>query len=530
MKKMILASLGLLLVASMALSGGCLPGTLPTVTSGNGVLNLYDIDPFTLDPALASDATSSEYILQIFSGLVRLGDNLTPVPDIAQGWDISNAGRTYTFSLRQDVTFHDGRRVTANDFKYSWERAADPATGSQTAATYLGDIAGVKDKLSGKSREISGVKALGDYILEVTIDAPKTYFLSKLTYPTAFVVDKADVARGGRWWQKPNGTGPFKLSQWQKNERLVLSRYAGYYGEKAKLDSVVFKFLSGVPLDMYETGEIDVAGVSSGSIDKVTDPAGTFSRELEIVPELSFAFIGFNHTKPPFDDVNVRRAFALAVDKEKLVSLAFRGTAASAQGILPPGIPGYNPELEGQGFDIAKAKSYLAASKYGSAAGLPPITLTTSGWGGLIPGYLDALVVQWRENLGVEVTIRQLEPETYFYNLKQEKDGMFDLGWIADYPHPQDFLEILFGTGSDSNFGDYTNPAVDALLAQAAVEPDTARMLALYRQAEEMLVEDAACLPLWSGKSYLLVKPYVKGYTPNPLGFVRLEKVEVVAH
>ncbi|MFH0942199.1 MAG: peptide ABC transporter substrate-binding protein [Chloroflexota bacterium] len=529
MRKIVLASLGLLLVASLVLGGGCQPTVSLPVTSG-GVLNLYDIDPFTLDPALAADATSSEYILQIFSGLVRLGGDLAPEPDIARRWEVSNGGRTYTFQMREDVAFHDGRRVMAKDFKYSWERAAAPATGSQTAATYLGDIVGVREMLRGQSREINGVKVLGDYTLEVTIDAPKSYFLSKLTYPTAFVVDKANVALGGEWWRKPNGTGPFKLSEWQKSERLVLARYAAYYGEKAKLDSVVFKFLSGVPLEMYETGEIDVAGVSVASIDKVTDQAGPFFRELEVIPELSFAFIGFNHTRPPFDDANVRRAFAQAVDKEKLVSLAFRGTVAAARGILPPGMPGYNQGLKGRGFDVARAKSYLAASKYGSAAGLPPVTLTTSGWGGLIPGYLDALVVQWRENLGVEVTVRQLEPETFFYRLRQEKDEMFDMGWIADYPHPQDFLEILFGTGSESNFGDYSNPGVDALLARAAVEPDTARMLALYQQAEEMLVEDAACLPLWYGKNYLLVKPYVKGYQPNPLGFVRLEKVSVIEH
>lgn len=531
MRKLALALSCLVLVALVATSGGCLPGLpLPVPAPPGGILNLYNIDPITLDPALALDATSGEYIGQIFSGLVRLGDDLTPQPDIAERWEICSDDLTYTFFLKQDVTFHDGRKVTAWDFKYSWERAADPRTGSQTVATYLGDILGVKDKLSGRSQEISGLKVLGDNVLEVTIDAPKSYFLYKLTYPTAFVVDQADVARGGQWWSQPNGTGPFKISQWRKQQQLVLVRNDGYYGEKAIVGSVVFKILSGVPLDLYETGEIDVAGVSSESIYKVTDPAGDFLRELEIAPELSFSFIGFNHSQPPFDDTDVRRAFALAVDREKLVSLVFRGTVATARGILPPSMPGYNQGFKGESFDVARANAYLADSKYGSAANLPPITLTTSGWGGLIPSYLEALVVQWRENLGVEVTIRQLEPETYFYRLRQEKDQMFDLGWIADYPHPQDFLGVLFGTGSESNYGDYTNPAVDALLAQAAVEPDNTRMLALYQQAEKTLVDDFACLPLWTGKNYLLVKPYVKGYTPNPLGFVRLEKVSVEAH
>lgn len=529
MKKMVLTLLSLLLAASFGLSG-CLPSVLPAAGASGPALNLYNIDPATLDPALAADATSGEYILQIFSGLVRLGDNLTPEPDIAARWEVSNVGRTYTFYLKQNVTFHDGRKVIAGDFKYSWERAADPKTGSQTASIYLGDIVGVKDKLAGKADEISGVKVVDDYTLEVTIDAPKTYFLDKLAFPTAFVVDRANIAPGGQWWRKPNGTGAFKLSQWLEGQQLVLIRNDSYYGEKAKLGSVVFKILSGVPLDLYELGQIDVAGVSAAEIYKATDPAGAFLSQLEIVPELSFSFIGFNTTKPPFDDLNVRRAFTTAIDKERLVSLVFRGTVTSAQGILPPGMPGYNPTLKGEVFDANRAKDYLEASKYGSADKLPPVVLTTSGWGGLVSGYLDALAVQWRENLGVEVTVRQLEPDFYFYNLRAEKDQMFDMGWIADYPHPQDFLDVLFGTGSESNFGDYSNPAVDALLAQAAVEPDNAKMIALYRQAEKLLVDDDACLPLWTGKDYLLVKPYVKGYTPNLLGFVRLEKVEVLAH
>ncbi|RJQ39680.1 MAG: peptide ABC transporter substrate-binding protein [Dehalococcoidia bacterium] len=527
MRKLVLLSLALLMTALPGLSA-CLPWLSPATIPSGGTLNLYNIDPFTLDPALAADATSSGYVQQIFSGLVRLEDDLAPAPDIAERWEVSNGGLTYTFFLRQDVTFHDGRKVTAGDFKYAWERAVDPRTGSQTASTYLGDIVGILDKLSGKASEISGVKVIGDHTLEVTLDAPKTYFLYKLAYPTSFVVDRNNVAGGAGWWQKPNGTGPFKLSQWQPRQQLVLVGNDGYYGEKAKLGRVVFKFLGGVPFDLYETGEIDVAGVSSAEIYKATDPAGAFLGELEVVSELSFGFIGFNHRQPPFDDVNVRRAFALAVDKEKLASLVFHGTAPVAHGILPPGIPGYDPNLKGESFDANRAKAYLEASRYGSAANLPPIVLTVSGWGGLVPGYLDALVVQWRENLGVEVTLRQLEPDFYFYSLRAEKDQMFDMGWIADYPHPQNFLDVLFGTGSESNFGEYANPAVDALLAQAALEPDEAKMISLYRQAEKTLVDDFACIPLWTGRSYLLVKPYVKGYEPNVLGFVRLERVEVV--
>jgi len=494
------------------------------------VLNLYGTDPLTLDPAVSSEMTSHGYIMQIFSGLVRFSDSLEPAPDIAQSWQVSSDGKTYTFYLRQDVKFQDGRQVTAGDFKYSWERACAPQTRSQTAATYLGDIVGVKEVLAGKTKVISGIKVIDDYTLEVTIDAPKSYFLSKLTYPTAFVVDRANVEQGGKWWLTPNGTGPFKLKQWEKSKLLVLERNELYYGGVAKVNQVVFYLWGGMPMNMYETGKIDVAEVSLNYIEKVTDKAGPFYFDLRVAPELSFFYIGFSTTRPPFDDINIRRAFSQAIDKDKIVSLVFKGMMQRTDGILPPGMPGYNQGLSRLSFDIAKAKELIAGSKYGDISQLPPITITTGGEGGLISQDLEAIVYQWRQNLGVEVKVRQLEPERFFYYLKEEKDEMFYTGWMADYPHPQDFLDVLFHTGSDSNYGEYSNPEVDTILEKAGVEQDSKLSLALYQQAEQKLVEDGACLPLYFGQSYILVKPYVRGYNLNPLGFSQLDEVSVESH
>ncbi|MFC1990276.1 peptide ABC transporter substrate-binding protein [Chloroflexota bacterium] len=499
------------------------------ITEGN-TLNLYGIDPHTLDPAVSGEARSHQYIMQIFSGLVRLDDNLEPAPDIAQEWKVSDDGRTYTFYLRQDVSFHDGRRVTAQDFEYSWQRAFDPATGSLTAGTYLVDIVGVSDVLARKSKEISGVSVIDDYTLEVTIDAPKSYFLSKLTYPTAFVVDSTNAESGSQWWRSPNGTGPFKLKKWDENSQLVLERNGLYYGKLAEVDYAVFHLWGGVPMNLYETGKIDVTDVYLDYIDKVTDVAGPFYRELVIVPELSFYYIGFNTTKPPFDDVSVRRAFSQAIDKDKLVSLVFKDTVQRADGILPPGIPGFNRDLSGLKYDVDEAKRLIRESKYGDVSKLPPITITTSGWGGLISQELEALVHQWRQNLGVEVRVRQLEPQRFFYNLKQEKDEMFDMGWIADYPHPQDFLEVLFHSESDNNYSGYGNLEVDSLLKRASVEQNNEMSLALYQQAEQKLADDAACLSLWFGQNYVLAKSYVKGYNLNPLGIALLNGVSVEPH
>ncbi len=516
----------------LSLPSGCqfVQEETPAPIAGGKTLNLYGIDPHTLDPAISGDATSHQYIVQLFGGLVRLDDNLEPVPDIAREWEVSDDGRTYTFYLQRDVRFHNGRGVKAEDFEYSWRRAADPATGSLTAATYLGDIVGVDEVLAGESKEISGVRVIGDYTLEVTIDAPKSYFLSKLTYPTAFVVDSNNVKSGSRWWHNPNGTGPFKLREWDENNRLVLEKNELYYGRLAEVASVVFHLWGGVPMNMYETGEIDATAVYVDYIDKVTDETGPFYDELVTAPELSFYYIGFNATKPPFDDVNIRRAFSQAIDKDKIVSLLFRDMVQRADGILPPGMPGFNEDLPGLNYDVNKAKQLIRESKYGDVSKLPPITITTAGWGGLISQGLEAIIHQWRQNLGVEVKVRQLEPERFFYYLKEEKDEIYDIGWVADYPHPQDFLDILFHSGAENNYGEYRNPEVDALLERAGVELDSDLSLALYQQAEQKLVEDAACLPLWFGRNYILVKPYINGYNLNPMGLVMLNRVSVEPH
>jgi oligopeptide transport system substrate-binding protein len=516
----------LCLVVSLPFIVTCQPGTIPTPVREKGALNLWDTGPITLDPAISSESTSQTYVMQIFSGLARLGTEAKPVPDIAESWQISDSGQVYTFYLRQGVKFQDGKEVTAQDFKYSWERACRPETNSQTAATYLGDIVGVKDMLAGKATAISGVQVINDHTLKVTIDAPKVYFLAKLTYPTTFVVDKANVESGGGWWTKPNGTGPFKLSEWKKDDTLVLEPNEFYYGQPANV-KVVFHLLAGVPMALYEMGEIDVTQVDENNVDRATDKSGPFYKELAIFPELSFFYIGFNTQKPPFDDVNVRRAFCYAVDKEKIIRIILKDMMAKADGILPPSMPGYNANLQGLNYDVAKAKSLIATSKYGSVSNLPPITLTISGYGGNIPEYLGAILQDWRENLGVQVSVRQLEPDIFSYSLKEEADQMYVSGWIADYPDPQNFLDILFHTGAEYNTGNYSNPEVDDLLDRAGIEQNESIRFSLYQQAEQKIVDEAACLPLWFGKTYILVEPYVKNYNLDIQGVPTLKEVTI---
>jgi oligopeptide transport system substrate-binding protein len=426
------------------------------------------------------------------------------------------------------VKFHSGRDVTANDFKYSLERTCDPATGSQTAETYLGDIVGVNDKLQGKANEVSGIKVLDDYTLQITIDAPKEYILAKLTYPTAFVVDKANVETGSDWWRRPNGTGPFKLKQWKASSSITLERNELYYLAPAKLKQIVYT-LQGVPMTLYENGKIDVTDVYLGDIERVLDPANPLHEELSTVPGFSLYYIGFNTTKPPFDDAKIRQAFSYAIDKDKIIDLVLKGAVRKAEGILPPGMPGYNENIKGLDFNIELAQKLIAESKYGNVPNLPTIILTTAGVG-TASSIEAALAYMWQQNLGVNVEIRQLEPDKYTDEIMNEKDEMFVQSWGADYPDPQNFLDILFHSGTKDNVGEYSNPEVDALLEKARVEQDPATRMNLYQQAEQMIVNDAACIPIFFDVSYILVKPYVKDLPLTPMWIPKLRYASIESH
>ncbi|MEL7562094.1 peptide ABC transporter substrate-binding protein [Dehalogenimonas sp. 4OHTPN] len=520
------SSLILLAAFSLLITSSCTPGaTVPSSTSSGGRLTLTTAEPFTLDPALAGDAGALTFVTQIFSGLVKITDTGV-MPDIAESWTISPDGTVYTFKLRKDVKFHDGRSATSADIKYSFERALAPSTGSTTARTYLGDIVGAAQMLSGASGSLEGLKIIDDYTLSIGIDKPRSYFLAKLTYATAYLVDRNSVGEA-QWWRNPIGTGPFKLAEWSSNSFIRLDRNSDYYGGAPKLESVVFRFLAGRPMDLYETGQVDVAVVDRAYIDRVLDVNGPFAGEAQVVSELSFYFLGFNCSSPPFDDPLIRQAFCLALDRETIVRLVFNDIPQAAQGVVPPGIPGYNPTLSGLGFDLRLAKALISQSSYGRVENMPQIVLTTLGYGGTITPELEAIIYQWKTNLGIDVKIRQLEPERFLYNLKQEKDQIYYQGWIADYPHQQNFLEVLFQTGADNNWGEFSNEEVDSLLNQAAGLSDTALSQVLYRQAEDLIVHDAAVWPILFGRNYVLIKPYVIGYELNPLGVPILQNVSV---
>jgi oligopeptide transport system substrate-binding protein len=495
-------------------------------------LNLLGGEPPTLDPALTQDATSATYIVEIFSGLVTLNKDLEVAPDIAESWDLSNDGTTYTFHLRHDVKFHDGKPVTAQDFKYSIERACDPATGSVVADTFLGDIVGAQAKLRGRADEVSGVVVADDHTLEITIDSPKAYFLSKLTYPTAFVVDQENVEGPIQpWTDEPNGTGPFRLAEYELGLRIVLERNEAYYGSPMPaLEQVNFILALASGMTMYETGELDAVPVGLTDIERVLDPSNPLNKELSVTMHtLSIFYIGFNVQVPPFDDQKVRQAFNYAIDRDKLVEVVLKKMEVKAEGILPPGMPGYNEALQGYPYDPEKARQLITESKYGDASNLPEITLSVYGGGGTAARSVEAIVEMYKQNLGVDIAIQQTGWATYLQDSTVRRYQMFGVtaGWIADYPDPQAFLDILFHSESHRNFWGYSNPEVDKRLEEARVEQDFEKRIALYQQAEEMILEDAPIVPLTHNAEYWLTKPYVEGMIYPPAIIPKLKYVSI---
>ena len=496
----------------------------PAATSGE--LRIRGDDPLVLDPAVAQDAGSAFYIVEIFSGLVRLDKQLQVQPDIAERWDVSDDGLVYTFHLNRQATFHDGRPVTAEDIKYSWERALSPGTASIVSENFLGDIVGAKDVSRGRAEQISGVRIIDGSTIEVTIDAPKQYFLYKLTYPTAFVVDQRQItANPRRWSQKPNGSGPYKLAEWRLGEQIILEAYERHHLGAPTLQRVRVGLSGGSALIEYEDGDIDITGIGLDDLARVQDPADELNDEYVQVPRMSIDYIGFNTNVPPFDDEKVRQAFALAVDRDKIAEVILQGAIPVANGILMPGLPGYTEEPKTYPYDPERARQLLSESRY--ADDMPEITLAESGAGGTVGPTTEAIIQYWQDELGVTVEIQQAESGTFFSDIDQGRYQMFHLGWIMDYPDPEDILDILFHSESRQNNTRYSNPEVDTKLEQARVEPDTEARIALYQEVERTLVEDAAWVPLFYDVGHLLIKPYVTGYELPPIVVERFRDVVV---
>ena len=510
-------------------------GTAPIPPGGSDTLNIAgeQEDPPSLDPALASDSYSHFVIRQLFSGLVAFNDKLEVMPDIAAALpQVSPDGKTYTFTLRRSVRFTNGQEVTSADFKYSFERAADPRlAGSQPAsalpaALYLGDIVGVREKLAGSAQDIQGVQAPDPYTLVLQLDAPKAYFLSKLTSGPAYVVQRANVEKGAAWTEEPVGTGPFKLQSWQHNYLMSLAANSDYYGGAPAVKTVNIWMGANASgqVEQYEreNSALDVAGVGVEDLDRVTDRNNPLSRELRAVPDLSVTYLGFNLRQKPFDDPKVREALARALDRQKIARVMFQSRVTQALGFVPPNLGAYTSPANSDWYDVSRARQLLNESNYKGAANLPRLRLYTSG---------DALGPTLREvysqTLGIEIEVHEVEWADFLAGLDRGEYPMFVTGWGADFPDPESFLGSLFRSNSPGNFTGYRNSDVDSALNLAATESAEERRMATYAQIEARALADYPAVPIFHSVSYILVKPYVQGLTITPIGILSLKDVVV---
>jgi len=521
----------ILITALIVLTVGIAPGTTPggrSASTGQNPLIIQggqiDIplnqalvleggestNPRTYDP----HTTHGSGDKRVFSGLVSFDPQLKLTPDLAESWDVNRDGMVYTFHLRKNAKFHNGRPVTAQDFVYSMERAASPGLASDTALTYLGDIVGIHEFALGATDHITGINALDESTLQIKIDAPKPYFLLKLTYPTAFVLDRGNVEGSDDWYRRPNGTGPYRLTEWRSFERIVYEANQDFYLGAPSIPYIVVNLYTGNSQRLYESGVVDIADIFS--IDRFANPAEPLHNELRTGVSLCTGYVVFDTAQPPFDDVNVRRAFAMAFNRQQYIDVVLDGHALPAHGLFPPGLPGFNIALQGLPYDPEKARELLRQSKYGNA--LPPIIFTDSGIGSFIGSDVAALAEMWKKNLGVAITVENLEPNYYFEQVYSGNHGqLLSSGWCADYPDPENFAAVLFHSGSAQNLGGFSNSELDSLLDSAGVEQDTTKRIEMYNQAERIIVDDAAAIFTAHRISYQLVKPYVKGYVLTPI-------------
>lgn len=460
---------------------------------------------------------------RVFSGLVSLNPELQIQPELAETWAISADGTVYTFYLRPNARFHDGRAITSEDVRYSWERALAPETGSETALTYLGDILGAAERRSGTADTIAGLRIIDEHTVEVTLQGPRSYFLHKLANPPALIVDRANVEQGDTWYRTPNGSGPYRLISWQSGQARMYARNEQFYAEPPAIPYLIGRLDLGYDaVYRYMLGELDLVRLESYERELLSDPALALQDDVREGVPLCTSYVALDTSRPPFDNPQVRQAFALAVDHTIYRSRAIEGANLPARGLFPPGMPGAGAAL-GATFDPNAARERLAAAGYGPENPLPPLTLSSSGYGFWTEPGVGVLVQMWQETLGASIQIERREPVAAAETATLEEGHIRFSEWCADFADPENFADALFHSTAAQNIGRYRNADVDGLLEQARREADIARRLELYRQAEELIVGDGAAIFLDHRINTYLVAPRVGGPV-HALGAVPIER------
>lgn len=484
-------------------------------------------DPPQLDPAFITDTTSSLVANNIFDGLVQYNEKLDVIPAIAKEWEISEDGLVWTFNLRDDVKFHNGRKLTAEDVEYSFTRLVDPQTKSPRAWLFE-NVKGVTEFQDGQADKVTGFKVVDENTFEITLAEPFTPFLSVLAMTNATVVPKEEVEKYGEdFTSNPVGTGAFKFEEWKHDDHVTLVGNKDYFEGKPYLDKIIFRV---IPEDAsafaeYEQGNIyDLETIPDGEIERVLN--GTeFKDELIKKSRLGIYYFAMNVTKKPFDNIKVRQAIAHAVNKEAIVKVLRHGTVLAAEGILPPGMPGHNEELKGLEYDPEKAKQLLAEAGYPD--GLPEeieLAYNTSKGHQMIAEAVQADL----KKIGVNVKLVNLEWGSYLTKLDNGDTQIFRAAWIGDYPDPDNFLYVLLYSGNAGPKGNtsfYSNSEFDEKVVKARGMKPGPERIQLYQEADKIAIEEAPWVPIYYYTSLILRKPFVEGYEVTAFGVMPLKKV-----
>ncbi|MCL6250275.1 peptide ABC transporter substrate-binding protein [Altererythrobacter sp. KTW20L] len=483
-------------------------------------------EPKGLDPHLVTGVPESSLLRALMEGLVApdADDDLAPAPGVAESWESNDDFTVWTFNLR-DTQWTNGDPVLASDFVYSWQRILSPALGAEYAEM-LYVIRNADDFHQGRTENFSqvGVRAIDDRTLEVTLEGPTPHFLGMLMHTSFLPVNPRAVEEHGGmtdrqsgWSTRENyvGNGPFQLKEWVTNQVIEVERNPAYWdAATVQLNGIRFYPIDNVGTEeaMFRDGRLHLTNTVSP--DKIPSFQSEMPDRLRIEPYLGSYFYRINTTRPPFDDVRVRRALALAIDKQLLVDRVTQGGQTPATGFTPSGIDGY-PASDAVQFDVAEAQRLLAEAGYPGGQGFPnaEILINTNEGHRKIAQALQAM---WQSTLGINVGIYNQEWKVYLDSQSNLDYDISRAGWIGDYVHPTSFLDI-FTSGNGNNDTGWANPQYDALIGRARVAQSEDERMDLLQQAEAILLEEMPIVPIYWYTRVYLKDPRVQGWEPKLL-------------
>jgi ABC-type oligopeptide transport system substrate-binding subunit len=526
----VLSTLPALALASA--HGSAAKPSAPTHASAGATLRLAMPDALpTVDPALVADEENVQLASLLYSGLVRLDPSYHVVPDAAARIAVSPDHRVYTFYLRPNLKFSNGDPLDADAFAYSITRSLNPAVKSPSAPTYLLDIAGAAAYLAGKAKTVTGIKVVSPRVLQITARWPVPYFLLELTYPTSFVLDPKSIAKSGPidnfgWYSNPVGTGPYRLKSWTPNSRMVLTRNPNYYGTYPSVKTITISLgpLQGQGTDLYSyvTHNLDVVNLP------VYDAALWKQPGIRETKALSIAGIYLSWTTKPFDNIHVRRALALALNRNALITGKLASIVTPFAGYVPPGETGYDPKLRPTPYDPRKAQRELALGGFSNVQKFPAITIyygvdpnnPSPVAASLIDHLAKAIAKAWTTNLKLTVDTRALWQNTLNTRAATNSLPVYISGWSADYPDGHDWLSGQWRTKALNNNVQFSDPAFDAVDEQADVTWPKSARAKLYDRAQQMLVNDVAWIPLYIPHRLVYIRPTVTNLVLTGYGLI----------